>query len=124
MNIPLNTRIAALLEKAIRVAQDAGDLPDFVLPYIQVEHPKYMGQGDYASGVSLVMTRLAKRPPLDIAAVILKHIPLAEFIDRFEVVKPGFINMFLAPHWLQMHAARIVLARTLDLMGMSAPESM
>ncbi len=108
MNIPLNTQIAALLEKAIRAAQDAGDLPDFALPYIQVEHPKYKEQGDYASGVSLAMTRLAKRPPLDIAAAILKHIPLAEFIDRFEVVKPGFINMFLAPHWLQMQAAGII----------------
>ncbi|MEM5774657.1 MAG: hypothetical protein AAGU05_06605, partial [Anaerolineaceae bacterium] len=108
MDIPLNLQVAALMKQAVESAQAAGDLPAFEIPAIKVDRPKFKEQGDYASGVSLTLTRPAKMAPLQIADILVKHLPQADFVGKVEVVKPGFINLFLSPDWMKKEVAEII----------------
>ena len=73
--------IAALVTEGIRSAQAAGDLPMFDVPAIPVERPKVAAHGDYSTGVSMGLARLAKMKPIEIAQRIVAHLP-ADKPDR------------------------------------------
>jgi arginyl-tRNA synthetase len=92
--------IAALIRQGIRAAQAAGDLPAFNLPEIPIERPKVAAHGDYSSGVSMGLARLAKIKPIEIAQRIIAHLPPADLLGKVEAVPPGYINFALADAWL------------------------
>jgi arginyl-tRNA synthetase len=92
--------IAALIRQGIRAAQAAGDLPAFDLPEIPIERSKVAAHGDYSSGISMALARLAKTKPLEIAQRIVAHLPAAEMVSKAEAVLPGYINFALADTWL------------------------
>lgn len=110
MEIPLNLQVNALLRQAIESAHKAGDLPEFEMPAIKIDRPKFKEQGDYASGVSLTLARAAHKAPLQIAEILVKHLPANDFIGKVEVVKPGFINLFLSAEWMRREVPRIIAA--------------
>lgn len=62
---------------------------------IIIETPKDSTFGDYSTNVALLLTKILKTNPLDIAENIKKYIS-SEKIEKVEVVKPGFINIFLS----------------------------
>src|SRR5206468_2638320 len=59
----------------------------------QAEH------GDYASNVAMTLARAARRPPRQIAELIVKHFPSLREVERVDVAGPGFLNVFLSPAW-------------------------
>ncbi len=89
------------IHQAIRKAQKKKDLPRFDIPEIVIERPKSAEFGDYATPVCLAMARLAKMPPMDIAAQVVKRFPPTDYIGEITVSHPGFINLTLATDWLQ-----------------------
>lgn len=101
---------AALVEKAIQDAQNAGDLPAFEIPAIEIRPPKRADQGDYGTAVALQLAKPVGRAPLAIAEAIAKHIPPAEFIQAVEVAPPGFINFRLNEDWLREQVEAIITA--------------
>jgi arginyl-tRNA synthetase len=110
MNTPLSAQISNQIQQAVQFAQSAGDLPAFEIPFIKVDRPKYKEQGDYASGISMMLARQAKKPPMQIAEIILNHFPQYEYVDHIEIHKPGFINLFLGEGWLQRQVRTICSA--------------
>lgn len=100
--------IAALIRKGIESAQTKGDLPAFAVPEIPVERPKVAAHGDYSTGVSMGLARLAKLPPIEIARRITAHLPAADIIGKVEAVAPGYINMTLADSWLAAQVETIL----------------
>jgi arginyl-tRNA synthetase len=92
--------IAALVTEGIRSAQAASELPMFDVPAIPVERPKVAAHGDYSSGVSMGLARLAKMKPIEIAQRIAAHLPATNLIGKVEAVPPGYINFALADTWL------------------------
>jgi arginyl-tRNA synthetase len=99
---------ARLIEEAIKSAQAAGELPAFDMPTIEVRPPKKAEQGDYASAVAMQLAKPTGRNPFDIATIIAKHLPQAEFVGEVEVVKPGFINFRLNEDWLKAQVEAII----------------
>ncbi len=91
-------KIAELIEKSIKIAQKKGAFSGFDLPVIMVEHPKEMSHGDYATSIALVIGKILKKNPMEIAESIKFQILDLEsdFFEKVEVVKPGFINFFLS----------------------------
>ena len=89
----IQEKIAKLIQKSIKAAQKNGVFPDIV-----VEHPKEMFHGDYATNVALVIGKILKKNPMEIAESIKSQILDSEpdFFKKVEVVKPGFINFFLS----------------------------
>ena len=62
------------------------------------ELPSRKEFGDFSSMAALKMASKLKRPPLEVAAEIKICLDelLAEDVDKIEVIKPGFINIFVS----------------------------
>jgi arginyl-tRNA synthetase len=100
-------RIAALTAEAARAAQQAGELPPFDLPAVEVSRPKEIGHGDYTTAVAMQSARLARLAPLAIAQTLAKWMPPADFLDGVEVAPPGFLNFRISERWLADQVAAI-----------------
>src|SRR6187549_3768070 len=84
--------LADTIKQAIQNAQTAGDLPTVDIPALEVRPPKNPDQGDYASAVAMQLTKpTGIKNPLDLATIIVKHLPQSELIGAVEIAKPGFI---------------------------------
>ncbi len=68
---------------------------DFEQANIVIETPKDSNYGDYSTNIALMLTKILKKNPIDIAEAIKNEID-SNIIDKVEVVKPGFINIFLS----------------------------
>lgn len=99
---------AQLVEQAIHAAQAAGDLPPFDIPPVEIKPPKRPEQGDYAAAIALQLAKPAAMKPLDIANIIVKHLPQAAFLGEIEVAPPGFINFRLDEGWLRGQVEAII----------------
>jgi arginyl-tRNA synthetase len=106
---PLPDLHAELISAAIRSARAAGELPELdSVPTIDVKPPRSPEQGDYGCPVALALAKPARMKPLDIANIIAKHIPSAEFVGAVDVAPPGFINFRLNEDWLRDQINRII----------------
>ena len=99
-NLMLRKNLAACLEKAIIEAQQEGSLPFAALPDIVIEHPQNPEHGDFASGLSLKLSRAMEMSPLSIAERVAEHISPPPEVDKVVVAAPGFINFTLRGDWL------------------------
>jgi len=106
----LRDDIAVLLHKAIKKAQKDKALPKFAVPKIDVERPKLDGHGDFATPVCMQLARLARMAPVNIAEIVVKHLPKADFIGQVEVARPGYINFTLSDAWLARQVDTVLQA--------------
>ena len=106
--IVLATAHAQLIEQAIKAAQAANDLPAFDLPAFEIKPPKRPEQGDYAASIALQLAKPAGMKPLDVANVIVKHLPPSDYVGSVEVAPPGFINFRLNDDWLRQQVESII----------------
>ncbi len=65
----------------------------------KIEHPQE-SFGDYSSNIALIAARVLKTNPFKLAQKIKDTMPKMDFIEKIEVVKPGFINFFLSKDYL------------------------
>lgn len=72
-----------------------------------VEIPEEKNHGDYAANVALLLAGKLKKNPMEIAKQIKSKIK-NDFFDKVEMVKPGFINFFLKPEFLQKQVKEIL----------------
>lgn len=88
--------IATLVRQAI--ASLAGkELPEEVATVpLHVERARDPRHGDFATNVAMTMSRPAKRPPRQIAEMIIAAMPASELLTGVEIAGPGFINFRLS----------------------------
>jgi len=65
-------------------------------PDIDLDHPANSDFGDYSTSVALKLTKVLKKNPFEIANDIVKELPKNISIKKVEIVKPGFINFWIA----------------------------
>jgi arginyl-tRNA synthetase len=63
------------------------------------EVPRDPAHGDYATNAAMALARSARRPPRQIAELIVRHFPAIPEVGRIAVAGPGFVNVELAPDW-------------------------
>jgi arginyl-tRNA synthetase len=66
-----------------------------------VTRPASAEHGDYATNAALKMAGKMGRPPREIATVLAAAIGTDDVIARVEVAGPGFVNIFLAPGFVE-----------------------
>jgi len=97
----IDVELRKALVKALRKAQERGELPQFEIPQdIPVERPRQDSMGDYATPICMQLAKLARMAPTKIAEVVARHLPKLEAIGGVEVAHPGFINFGLSDAWL------------------------
>lgn len=88
--------IINLLENSLKVSVQKGQLPEFSLPYLEVEPPANPGHGDYAANTAMILAAQIKQNPRKIAQIILENITDPEnIIEKIQIAGPGFINFFI-----------------------------
>ncbi len=103
----LNQELEKTISAALMSAQADGRLPTFDVPAIPVSPPKRADQGDL-SYPAMGLARLARKSPLDIARLIVESMNSLEFIDRIDIVPPGFINFTIAADYLKRQVEPII----------------
>ena len=85
-------------------ARADGTLPLKKKHPIQLEVPRDSGFGDFASNLAMILARDLKRPPREIANVLIDHLEDPEgLIDKCEIAGPGFINFYLREdYWVSV----------------------
>ena len=67
----------------------------------EVTRPASAEHGDYATNAALKMGGKMGRPPREIATVLAAAIGTDDVIAKVEVAGPGFVNIFLAPGYVE-----------------------
>jgi len=90
--------VTELLQKTIKELQKKGVFPKFNIPQIQVERPSEKTHGDYATNVAMMIAKLVKKEPMEIAKMLIANgkLQIANLFDKIEVVEPGFINFWIS----------------------------
>lgn len=85
----MEEKIKQLIAHAVKVIQaDFTDEVSLSIPQLQF--------GDFSSNIALILAKKLKRNPLEVAEEIKSHIVLHEDIESIQVLKPGFINVWLS----------------------------
>jgi len=79
--------------KNLAVALDKINVKDVVLT---LEKPANSDFGDYSTSIALKLTKQLKKNPLLIAEEIKKNFPKTDFIQKIDVLKPGFVNFWIS----------------------------
>lgn len=87
--------LTRLVEEAFRKS-GLGEASAMESPEILFSIPKNEAYGDYATNAALTLAKAIRQAPLKIAESLAAHLPSnVDWLERVEVVKPGFINFFL-----------------------------
>lgn len=77
----------------------------------KIEYPRDQKFGDYSTPFALETARLLRKSPLEIGEQLAKYMGNDPIIGRIEVVKPGFINIFLSEDFLFESVKTIIKER-------------
>lgn len=64
--------------------------------FLNLEPPVNLNFGDYSTSIALKLSKTLKKNPLVIAQEIQKNFPKNNFIEKIEIVNPGFINFWVS----------------------------
>ena len=96
------TQAAGLIRKAYDAAAEAGDLPRAEVRPVQIEIPKDLRNGDYASGFAMQNAKLLGMPPRKAAEILVSHMALeGTCFASAEIAGPGFLNLRLSHGWFE-----------------------
>ena len=107
----MKRKLQELLKQAFEKCADAGKLKRTPIPDYVIEVPGSVSHGHYATNLPMVMASSQRRPPKEIARVILESLedPLG-MIEKKEVAGPGFINFTInRKEWLEVLSSMVPL---------------
>lgn len=78
---------------------------------IEIKRPSNAVFGDFTTNIALKIAKIAKKNPMDLAQCIAHSLPHNDYIEKIEVVKPGFINFWIAKQYLLCELSAIIQAK-------------
>lgn len=100
--------VEARVHEALAELESEGKLPaglDF--GNVSVETPRDTSHGDLACNAALVLAKIAKKKPREIAEALAAKLSGLDLVKSAEIAGPGFINMRLEPAFWQTIIAAI-----------------
>jgi arginyl-tRNA synthetase len=97
-------KVSAALVGALRLAQQRGLLKVESMPMVNLESPKRPEWGDVSSTVAMSLSASERRPPHEIAQIIIDHLEHRDALfDRVEIARPGFLNLTVKQQlWMEV----------------------
>jgi len=89
-------QISLLIQQALEILTEQGQLPDSLAPRIQIDRTRDKSHGDLASNIALTLAKPAGKNPRELATLICEALPESPVLARTEIAGPGFINFFLS----------------------------
>ncbi len=90
----MKTQWERKLHDAIAELQGEGILPPFDVPEIRVDWTRDERNGEYATNVALALSKRAKKPPMELAELIVGRLGITAD-GKIEIAAPGYINITL-----------------------------
>ena len=78
------------------------------LSQIVIDRPKLIEHGDFSTNIALVLSKILKKSPRDIAQLILDQMPKTEYFEKIEIAGAGFLNFFLGAHSYQIIINQVI----------------
>ena len=85
---------AHLTELLFSVVKQITDHTDSSI--IVIDRPKIISHGDFSTNLCLILSKKIKKPPREVASIILEKIPSSDLISKIEIAGAGFLNFFLS----------------------------
>jgi arginyl-tRNA synthetase len=107
----IRTAISHALHGALDAARTALELPtEAKIPEFVVSSPREEQFGDFSTNLAMQLAKPTRRPPRDVAAVILQHFDYqrCSWVEKADIAGPGFINFYLRAGWLNETLRQIV----------------
>ncbi len=105
LNLELQTKIHEIL---VNLFKSNEEIDAFIHNKgAKIEYPKERKFGDYSTPVAMQLAKILKKNPLEIAGQIKKELDGDTKYKTIEVVKPGFINVFLSDKTLFSELGKI-----------------
>lgn len=104
----MKQQLAAALEKTLENLNRTWNVEE--LPAAEVEIPRDAAMGDLATTVAMRLTKILRKPPKDIAALIISEITSIEpdLFETAEIAGPGFINFRFKRSYLLNRLERLL----------------
>ena len=88
--------VREILRKTFKKCREDGSLQTQEIPDFVVEVPKNKDHGDIAANLAMLLPKTEKKPPRDIAQLLVSSIVDEEnMVEKVEIAGPGFINFYL-----------------------------
>lgn len=88
--------------ESLGLAITNGNLPAQPIKNFTIEIPANKSHGDLATNIAMVCAKSFKMSPIQIAQIITENMNLDNtYFERYNIVSPGFINIFLKPSWFK-----------------------
>ena len=105
----LKDDIAALFEEALAKCIEEKMLPVADYPRVKVEYPRDNTFGDYSSPIAMESARVTRKNPMETGELIASFLRDMDLVEKVNVVKPGFINIFVSRDFLSKNIDRVRL---------------
>ncbi len=92
----MKEQIQRLISKALDKISADGVLPEEQIQEPVVERARDAQHGDFASNIAMVLAKVARSKPRDLAEKIVAALPESPDVSRVEIAGPGFINFYLS----------------------------
>jgi arginyl-tRNA synthetase len=86
-----------LLQEAVVVLRERGDIARDIEAKIMVERAKDAQHGDFATNLAMTLAKSARCNPRQLAEKVASALPHDPAVTRVEIAGPGFINFFIDP---------------------------
>jgi len=88
--------VREILKKTFEKCREKGLLQTQETPDFVVEIPKNKDHGDIAANLAMLLPKIEKKPPRDIAQILVSNIVDEDnMVEKAEIAGPGFINLYL-----------------------------
>lgn len=92
----MKSRLKEVINQAISTLQQNNVLPSDLETSIQIERTRDKSHGDFACNIAMMLTKIARCKPRDLAEQIVAALPETSEVEKVEIAGPGFINFFLS----------------------------
>ncbi len=93
----MKTQIQQLVSQALDRLVADGVVPAGQAPVPVIERTRDSSHGDFATNLAMVLAKVARMRPRDLAEKLVAALPDSPRVERVEIAGPGFINFHLAP---------------------------
>ena len=98
----MRDQLIKIIQEAVKGIQGSSSEARLLNIPVILSVPKNEGYGDYATNLAMLLAKELKQSPMKIAESLAGRIPAKpEWLEKIEVVKPGFINFFLKDQAIQ-----------------------
>ncbi len=104
----MKQQIQQLMTQALASLADQGLIPADQIPQPQIDRTRDPKHGDFACNAAMVLARVAKANPRQLAQQLIDALPASDLITGVEIAGPGFINFRLSPSAFQALVPQVI----------------